>query len=226
MSQHLGKKYENDLINFLTRFGYATRTGPYCKLHGAYIQYTKVQHISYINGCQDKEQIIPVTLFLIMLFNACFTYQKSKANNMLVDTLDTFNLNTTLSDNTFMNTLSKYILSNKLFNFGISCGISSSQHILFELYNRWVIFLCLWCWMFHCNNNWCGACQCWAKTLKLLPFKSFLRWPVKSLDSGFKITNYYKCNTETTWPYVIVIVKSPPQIIYSPQLSPSVSFDM
>jgi hypothetical protein len=65
-------------------------------------------------------------MFLIMLFNACFTYQKSKANNMLVDALDTFDLNTTLSNDTFMNTLGKYILSNKLFNFGIFYSISSS----------------------------------------------------------------------------------------------------
>ncbi len=41
MTQRLGKKYEIDLVIFLTRFGYATRTGPYCKLHGAYIQYTR-----------------------------------------------------------------------------------------------------------------------------------------------------------------------------------------
>jgi hypothetical protein len=36
------------------------------------------------------------------------------------------------------------------------------------------------------------------------------------LDSGFKITNYYKHNTETTQPYVILIINPPQQIIYSP----------
>ncbi len=107
MSQCLGKKDETDLIYFLTRFGYAMRTSPYCKLHGAYIHYTKVKHVSYLNDCQDIERIIPVTLFLTMLFNACFTYQKSKASNMLIDALDTFDLHTTLHDDTFMNTLSK-----------------------------------------------------------------------------------------------------------------------
>ncbi len=35
------------------------------------------------------------------------------------------------------------------------------------------------------NTNWCGAHQCWAKSLKLLPFKSFLRWPIPSISRYF-----------------------------------------
>ncbi len=136
MSQRMGRKYEIELIQQLIRFGYATRTAPYCKLHGTYIEYTKVLHTSYINNCQDKELIIPVTLFLIMMFNACFTYQKSKANNLLIDTLDRFNQNTTLSDDTFINILSKYIHCNILFKFGIFCSISYSQPVFVKLCNR------------------------------------------------------------------------------------------
>ncbi len=85
---------------------------PYCKLHETYIHYTKVKNVLYVNDCQDKEPIIPVTLFLTMSFNACFTYQKSKASNMFVDALDTFNLNTTLDDDTFMNTVSTLLHTN------------------------------------------------------------------------------------------------------------------
>ncbi len=92
MSQRLGKNYEIDLIHFMTRFGYEKRTSPYCKLHGAYISYKKVKNVLYVNDCRDKERIILVTLFLIMLFNACFTYQESNASNMLVDALE-YNLN-------------------------------------------------------------------------------------------------------------------------------------
>ncbi len=125
----MGRKYEIELIQYLTRFGYATRTTPYCKLHPAYIEYTKVLRTSYINGCQDNEHIIPVTLFLIMLFNACFTYQKSKANNLLVDALDRLDLNSTLVNDTFMNTLSKYTHCNISFKFGIFCSISYSQRV-------------------------------------------------------------------------------------------------
>ncbi len=115
LSQYLANNYEINLIHFLTRFGYATRTSPYCKLHGTYIHYMKVKNMLYINDCQDKERIIPATLFLSMLFNACFTYQESNASNMLIDALDTFNLKSTLHDYTFMNTLHKYISSFKFF---------------------------------------------------------------------------------------------------------------
>jgi hypothetical protein len=38
----------------------------------------------------------------------------------------------------------------------------------------------------------CGARQCQAKTLKLLPFKSFLRWPIPSISWYF---SWYRCNT-------------------------------
>jgi hypothetical protein len=48
------------------------------------------------------------------------------------------------------------------------------------------------------------------KLLKRDKIKSFL------LDIGFRITNYYKCNTETTQPYVILIMKPHQQIKYSP----------
>ncbi len=61
----------------------------------------------------------------------------------------------------------------------------------------------------------CGACQCGSKTLNLLPFKSFLWWPIKSFDTGFKITNYYNCNSETTQPYVILITNPPPNKLYT-----------
>ena len=82
---HLSTKLKNDaihncigqtdkvkLIRFLTRYGYATRAAPFCKLHGAYGKYNNVQNVNYINNCNDWNRIIPVTVFLVMLFNACF----------------------------------------------------------------------------------------------------------------------------------------------------------
>ncbi len=35
----IGKLDELKLIKFLTRYGYATRAAPFCKLHGAYARY-------------------------------------------------------------------------------------------------------------------------------------------------------------------------------------------
>jgi hypothetical protein len=62
---------------------------------------------TYINGCAGKEQIIHVAMFLVMLYNACFMYQKDKKSNLLISGLDTFDLGTSVDHEKFMNTLSE-----------------------------------------------------------------------------------------------------------------------
>jgi hypothetical protein len=62
---------------------------------------------TYINGCTDKVQIIPVTMFLVMLYNACFMYQSNKNSNLLISMLDTFDLGASVDHENFMNTLSE-----------------------------------------------------------------------------------------------------------------------
>jgi hypothetical protein len=61
----------------------------------------------FINGCAGKEQIIPVTMFLIMLYNACFMYQNGKTSNLLISALNTINLGASVDHEKFMNTLSE-----------------------------------------------------------------------------------------------------------------------
>ncbi len=56
----------------------------------------------------NVSQIIPVTLFLVMLYNAFFTYQDDKSKNLLIRGLDRFNLGSTVDDNTFMNTFGEF----------------------------------------------------------------------------------------------------------------------
>jgi hypothetical protein len=62
----------------------------------------------YINGCTGEVQIIPVTMFLVMLYNACFVYQSGKKSNMLITALDTFDLGANVIHELFMNMLSEY----------------------------------------------------------------------------------------------------------------------
>ena len=62
---------------------------------------------TYINGCTGKEQIIPVAMFLVMLYNACFMYQSNKKSNLLISALDTFDLGASVDHEKFMNTLSE-----------------------------------------------------------------------------------------------------------------------
>ena len=79
----------------------------YLKTHGAYSKYINMT-ATYINGCTGKEQIIPVTMSLVVLYNACFMYQKDKKSNLLVSALDTFDLGASVDHDKFMNTLSEY----------------------------------------------------------------------------------------------------------------------
>ncbi len=53
LHKRLGQEYDVEFIKFITRYGYATRTNPYCKLHGAYTKYTDMHNATYINNCDD-----------------------------------------------------------------------------------------------------------------------------------------------------------------------------
>ncbi len=79
---------------------------PYLKIHGAYSKYVDMM-ATYINGCTGKEQIIPVTMFLVMLYNACFMNQSDDKSNLLITVLDTFDLGASINHEKNMNTLSE-----------------------------------------------------------------------------------------------------------------------
>jgi hypothetical protein len=54
----IGQIEEIKLMEFLTRYGYAMRANPYCKIHGAYGKYTNMQNMTYINNCDDWNRIM------------------------------------------------------------------------------------------------------------------------------------------------------------------------
>ncbi len=71
--------------------------------HSKYVDMTA----TYINGCTGKEQIIPVTMFLVMLYNACFINQSDDKSNLLIAALETFDLGASINHEKNMNTLSE-----------------------------------------------------------------------------------------------------------------------
>jgi hypothetical protein len=79
---------------------------PYLKIHGAYSKCINMM-ATYVNGCGGEKQSIPVTMFLVMLYNACFMYQSDKRSHLLITALDTFNLGASVDYEKFMNTLSE-----------------------------------------------------------------------------------------------------------------------
>jgi hypothetical protein len=107
VTDHYGNPFEVGIINFIARFGNYKRKTPYLKIHGAYSKYVDMT-AQYVNGCTGKVQIISVTMFLVILYNACFMYQSDKKSYMLITALDTFDLGANVDHELFMNTLSEY----------------------------------------------------------------------------------------------------------------------
>jgi hypothetical protein len=89
LSDHYGNPFEIGIIIFFIRFGNYMQKSPHLKIHGAYSKYTNMT-ATYINGCTGIVQIIPVTMYLVMLYNACFMYQSDKKSNLLISASDTF----------------------------------------------------------------------------------------------------------------------------------------
>jgi hypothetical protein len=105
---HLGQDTEVKLIAFLTQFGYATNKSPTVQLHAAHMHYCfDVNEMKYIQRCDNIYHTILVALFLVLLYNACFTFQHNKTTNLLISVLDCFDLGNTIDDDTFMSTKSK-----------------------------------------------------------------------------------------------------------------------
>jgi hypothetical protein len=79
MHDCLGQDTEVNLFEFLTQFGHATRESPTVQLHAAHTHYcSDVNETKYIQGCHGIHHIIPLSLFLVLLYNACFTFQHNK----------------------------------------------------------------------------------------------------------------------------------------------------
>jgi hypothetical protein len=78
------------------------------QLHTVHTHYcSDVNQTKYIQGCDSIHRIIPVTLFLVLLYNACFMFQHNKITNFLISVLDCFDPGTTVDDDTCMTTISK-----------------------------------------------------------------------------------------------------------------------
>ncbi len=107
LNDHYENPFKLGIIKFITPFGNYMQKTPYLKIHGAYSKYVNMM-ATYVNGCGGEEQIIPVTMFLVMPYNACFMYQSDKRSHLLIEVLDTFDLGASIDHEKFMNTLCEF----------------------------------------------------------------------------------------------------------------------
>jgi hypothetical protein len=84
-------------------------------MHGTCVDYN-IQPETYLNKCQGGAETIPVTVMLVSMYNACFTYQKQAALQLklLLLALGWLDLKGALPSNTLITMLKK---SNKYGNF-------------------------------------------------------------------------------------------------------------
>jgi hypothetical protein len=95
------------MIKYICRYIYASKSHNQNTLHPAVKMYLSEVTREYLNMCMGKYQVIPLSVFLMTLYNACFVFQQDKTDNMLIKALECFNLTPNLDNERFFTTLSK-----------------------------------------------------------------------------------------------------------------------
>jgi hypothetical protein len=110
MSSMIGDSTNTAIINFICRYGYATKPLNQNAVHGAVTTYLPelTSEMAYLNCCKGVYQVIPVAVFLMTLYDACFMFQTDKSVNMMINTLQRFDLIPNLDNTTLLGTLSKW----------------------------------------------------------------------------------------------------------------------
>jgi hypothetical protein len=74
MSSMIGDSTNKAVINFICRYRYATKPFNQNAVHGAITTYLfeVTSEMTHLNNCKGVYQVIPVTVFLMTLYNGCF----------------------------------------------------------------------------------------------------------------------------------------------------------
>ena len=101
------------MINYLCRYIYGMKGYNNNTLHPAVEDYLpEIKKGTFLNDLTEKYQILPVTVFLMTMYNACFMFQKDKTDNDLIKAMTRVTLNRGLDDSTFFSTMSKSLWKN------------------------------------------------------------------------------------------------------------------
>jgi hypothetical protein len=93
-------------INYVARYCYATRSQPFNTMHGTCLHYG-VKTKTFLNQCEGDDEAIPVTVLLVAMYNACYTFQNDDRINLLVLALGRIDLHGgAITDKALVTTLS------------------------------------------------------------------------------------------------------------------------
>ena len=89
------------MINFTCRYAFLTRAYNQNSTHTAVAEYLPDVKAEYLNSCKGIYQVIPVAVFIMTLYNACFMFQTDKTDNLIIKALEGFDLTPNIDDNAF-----------------------------------------------------------------------------------------------------------------------------
>ena len=110
ISKTAQKQSNTAMINFVCRYGYGTREYNQNSLHTAALTYLPDTYTdnSYLNNCKGIYQVMPVAVFLMTCYNACFMFQIDKTDNQMIETLERLDLTPNLDNPSLLQTFSKW----------------------------------------------------------------------------------------------------------------------
>ncbi len=97
-------------IQYITRYCYATKSAPFITMHGACANYN-ITHKPWLNSCEGDDEVIPVTVLLVSMYNACYTFQSDdNRDSLLILALGKLKHGSrgTITEKAFIRAFSKY----------------------------------------------------------------------------------------------------------------------
>ncbi len=113
----------NAKINsYMCRYQYQTKAVTNNKVHPALMQYSPSSGADFkknyfINNLLGHDRVVPVTIFLVTMYNACMLYQNDETTNLLIPTLQRFDMIGKVTDNTFVDTMSENLCNTYFLTF-------------------------------------------------------------------------------------------------------------
>jgi hypothetical protein len=89
------------LINFTCRYAFLTKAYNQNSTHSSVVDYLPEVKSEFLNMCKGTYSVIPVAVFIMTLYNACFMFQQDKTENLMIKALERFDLTPNIDDNAF-----------------------------------------------------------------------------------------------------------------------------